>query len=78
MRSLLYCWTRSYCMPPRWMAVAYYSVQRDKILFVAFPLNLLVAAAWWLQDRWARVANAPSWIDREADRRAALHRLVPY
>ena len=51
------------------MAFAFYSAQRNRRLFVAFPLNLVVAAAWWLQDQWARKANAPSWIEREIDSR---------
>jgi hypothetical protein len=53
------------------MAFSYYSIERDECLFVAFPLNLLVALAWWIQDRWARKANAPSWIEREVRARLA-------
>lgn len=52
------------------MAFSHYSARRNLYLFVAFPLNLLVTAAWWLQDRWARHANADSWIERELRERA--------
>jgi hypothetical protein len=47
------------------MAFAFYSVERNRYLYVAFPFNLMIAAAWWLQDKWAVKANAESWIERE-------------
>lgn len=56
------------------MALAFYSFPRNQCLFVVFPLNLIIALAWWIQDRWARVAQAPSWIDREVERRAERER----
>jgi hypothetical protein len=61
------------CRVPRWMAFGYYSVVRNQILWVAFPLNLIVGLAWWIQDRWARAANAPSWIEREVQARVDHH-----
>ena len=51
------------------MAFAYYSIERNEAVFVAFPLNLAVSLAWWIQDSWARKANAPSWIENETRRR---------
>ena len=71
MRNLLYAWVPWHVQPPRWMGLVYVSAPRNRVLYVAFPLNLLVAAAWWLQDRWAEKANAPSWIEREIEARAA-------
>lgn len=69
MKRILYTWVSPYCRPPRWMALAYYSCERHEALFAAFPLNLLIAVAWWVQDRWARAAHAPSWIEREVEER---------
>jgi hypothetical protein len=63
--NLLYRWQSGNYMSPRWMCAAYYSTIRNRVLYVAFPLNLAVALAWWVEDRWARAANAPSWIERE-------------
>jgi hypothetical protein len=63
--KLLYEWVPDHIRPRRWMALAFYSAERNRLLFIAFPLNLLVSAVWWLQDQWARKANAPSWIERE-------------
>lgn len=76
MRRLLYCWCSPYIRPPRWMAHAYYSAERNEYLFVAFPVNLLVVLAWWVQDAWARKAGAPSWIEREVRRRDTEARLT--
>lgn len=42
-----------------------YSAQRNQYLFVVPPINLIVLLAWWVQDRWARAANADSWIELE-------------
>ena len=63
--KLIYQWTPTFLSPPRWMAFAYYSAMRNRTLFVAFPLNLLVALAWWAQDKCAR----HSWIENEIRRR---------
>lgn len=52
-------------VPPRWMCFVMHSVRRRENLWAAFPLNLLLALVWWVQDRWARAALAPSWIERE-------------
>lgn len=65
MRNLLFQWVPPHCRPRRWMALAFYTAERNRYLYVAFPFNLLIAAAWWVQDRWAEKANAPSWIERE-------------
>jgi len=54
------------------MAFAYQSWERDDAVYVAFPLNLLVSLAWWVQDKWAKKANAPSWIEREIRQRMNL------
>lgn len=70
MRNLIYEWVDDNFRPRRWMAFVYYSVERDRILYVAFPLNLLVTAFWWVQDKWAEKANAPSWIEREVEARS--------
>ena len=67
--NLIFEWIPGHIRPRRWMAFSYYSVQRNQFLFVAFPLHLVVAAAWWIQDQWARKANAPSWIEREVQAR---------
>jgi hypothetical protein len=69
MKKLFLAWLAPNCRPPQWMALAYYSAERKKTLFVAFPFNLLIALAWWIQDRWARAAHESSWIDREAEAR---------
>jgi hypothetical protein len=68
-RSMIYRWEEGRAMPPRWMAASFYSCARNRILYVAFPLNLIVTLAWWVQDRWAKSANAPSWIETEVRRR---------
>lgn len=47
------------------MAFAYFSPVRGCALFVAFPFNYLVCLAWFIQDRWARLAAAESWIEQE-------------
>jgi hypothetical protein len=69
MRNLLFQWVEDWRLPPRWMACAFYSGERNRCLYVAFPLNLIIAIVWWIQDRWARYAQAPSWIDQEVERR---------
>ena len=71
MRNLIYEWVDDYIRPRRWMACVYYCAERNRLLFVAFPLNLLVTAFWWAQDKWAEKANAPSWIEREIEARIA-------
>lgn len=70
MRNLLYRWVDNHTRPPRWMALSSYLVERNRYLYVAFPFNLPVVAAWWLQDLWAEKANAPSWIEREVEARS--------
>ena len=65
----LFKWQSRNFYAPRWMAFAYYSARRNECLFVAYPLNFLVALAWWIQDRWARHTGNPSWIEREVERR---------
>jgi hypothetical protein len=67
--KLLFQWTSRYCRPPRWMAFAYYSAERNEMLFVAYPCNYLVGIAWWLQDKWSAHALAESWIEAEIKRR---------
>ena len=76
--SLLFEWIPGHIRPRRWMSFAYYSIERNRLLFVAFPLNLLVALVWWIQDRWARKANAPSWIEREVRARLADPNRYPF
>lgn len=74
MRDLLYRWVSPNVCPPRWMGFVFKSCERCyDCLYVAFPLNFLVVALWWLQDRWARTANAPSWIEDEIKRRRDDH-----
>lgn len=70
-KRLFYSWCSPNIHPPWWMAFCCYSAERNQRLYAAFPLNLLVALAWWVQDAWARKANAPSWIEREVQRRHA-------
>lgn len=70
MRNFIYRRVREGERPPIWMARCYYDVSRRQFIFAAFPINLFIALLWWLQDRWAQAASAPSWIDREADARA--------
>ena len=65
----LYQWIEVFQHPPRWMAFTVYVAERNKLLFVAFPLNLAVALAYWLNDQWAKRALARSWIDEEVERR---------
>jgi hypothetical protein len=72
-KNILFQWVDRHYVSPRWMALAYYSAARNKALFVVFPLNLLIAFAWWIQDIWARAAHAPSWIDREVQTRVDHH-----
>ncbi len=69
MKHRIFEWVSPNVRPRRWMAFSHYSVERNQFLYVAFPLNLLVSAAWWVQDAWARKANAPSWIEQEAQAR---------
>lgn len=69
--KLLFEWIPGHIRPRRWMAFAYYSIERNKCLFIAFPLNLLISLFWWFQDRWAMKANAPSWIELEVRARLA-------
>ena len=73
MRNVLYEWVSCHICPRRHMALAFYSASRNRMLFVAFPLNYIVALAWWAQDKWARKANAPSWIDNEVENRRKLY-----
>lgn len=67
--KFIYQWVPTHIYAPLWMARAFYSVQRNECLFVLPPLNLIVALAWWAQDKWARAAHYTSWIDREVNRR---------
>lgn len=69
MKNPLFRWTSGAIRPPRWMAFSHYSAERNLFLWVAFPLNLAVSVAFWIQDQWARAANAPSWIEREVQAR---------
>lgn len=69
-----YQWCSCCCRPPRWMAFAYYSVMRNQVLFVIPPVNLLIALAWWVQDKWAMHAQATSWIEEETRRRMERYR----
>lgn len=78
MRNILFQWVHEWIIPPWWMARAFYDVQRDRTLFVIFPLNIVVVFAWWIQDKWARAAHAPSWIDREANRRRDRDHEIPF
>ena len=73
MSNILFQSVNINCRPPRWMAYGYYDIMRNKIVWVAFPLNLIVSLAWWVQDRWARAACAPSWIEREVQSRLDHH-----
>jgi len=65
-------------MPPRWMAFAYYRAMSNRALFVIPPINLLIAAAWWIQDKWAQKAQSTSWIEEETRRRMEQHRRNEY
>ena len=56
------------------MAFAFYSCMRNQFCYVAFPFNLLVTVAWWIQDKWAQKANEPSWIEREVEARLDHHK----
>lgn len=72
--NYLYQWVHRNYAPRRWMAFAFYSCMRNQCCYVAFPFNLLVALAWWMQDKWAHAANAPSWIEREVNDRFEHYR----
>lgn len=76
--KLLYEWVPGHIRPRRWMAFAFYSAERNRFLFIAFPLNLLVSAAWWIQDKWAQKAHAPSWIEREVVSRVEDYKRSAY
>jgi hypothetical protein len=68
-RSLFFRWVHDCGRPPRWMAFAFYSVERNRCLFVMYPFHFVLAALWWVQDRWARHTDNPSWIECEVSRR---------
>jgi hypothetical protein len=74
MKNIFYHWTHRYTCPPRWMAFAYYSAERNSFLFVIYPFHFLVALAWWIQDRWARHTHHPSWIENEVRHRLDHHK----
>jgi hypothetical protein len=67
--KLFYEWIYPHIRPRIWMCLAYYSVERNQELYVVPPLNLLIAVAWWAQDKWARHAHRSSWIEEELRRR---------
>jgi hypothetical protein len=69
MKKFFYVWKSPYLPPPRWMGFVMFSARRNERLWAVFPLNVLLALAWWVQDRWARAALAPSWIEREVQDR---------
>ena len=69
----LYQWIPNHIYAPIWMARAYYSCKRNQCLFVIPPINLIIAVLWWMQDKWAKAAFAPSWIDNEAQARLDHH-----
>lgn len=74
----LYKWQSRDFYAPRWMAFAYYSARRNKCLFVAYPLNFIVALAWWAQDLWARHTGNPSWLEREVEARTEQRREIQF
>lgn len=76
--SLIYRWVHPSFCPPRWMAFAYYKAIRNRALFVIPPLNLLIAALWWIQDKWAMKAQSTSWIEEETRRRMDQRRRTEY
>lgn len=50
---------------PRWHhALAYYSKETRESVMLAWPLNILVALAWWANYQWSCYRFRPSWIDR--------------
>lgn len=58
------------------MMFTVYRASRHQALFAIPPLNYLIALAWYLQDKWARAANAPSWIEREVADRIKLQKKI--
>ena len=76
--KMFYQWIDPWQVPPTWMMFGVYRANRNQALFAIPPLNLLIALAWWVQDRWARVANAPSWIEREVEDRIEQRRKNEY
>ncbi|WP_395739297.1 hypothetical protein [Prosthecobacter sp.] len=71
--NFFYCWVDYHLMPPRHMAFAFYTARTNRALFVLFPFHYLIALAWWIQDKWAKAALAPSWIDQEVEHRMKLY-----
>jgi hypothetical protein len=57
------------------MGYSHYSAERDRYLYVAFPLNHLVALAWWAHDLCCRKLRHSSWIDGEVEERVERRRL---
>jgi hypothetical protein len=76
--KLFYQWISPHYRPPMWMMFAVYRASRNQALFAVPPLYFLIECAWWLQDRWARAANAPSWIEREVEDRIEQRRKYGY
>jgi len=68
-------WTCGNTRPRWWMGYSHYSAERDRYLYVAFPLNHLVALAWWAHDLCCRKLRHSSWIDGEVEERVERRRL---
>jgi len=47
------------------MCYAYADFSKRKFLYVIPPFNLVVWFVFWLNLKWARLAEAESWIDKQ-------------
>lgn len=56
-------------IPPWWMGLAYCRTPHWGVFWIV-PLHEVVKLLWWLNDKWCRYRLRPSWIDREAMKRA--------
>lgn len=54
-------------VPPWFMGRAYYNYRCNRLVYVLYPFHWLAALAWWIQHRWARHTDSPSWIDRQVE-----------
>ena len=55
------------CYTKWWQGRAYYEARTDSFVMVVYPFHWLVNLAWWLNLKWSRHRQKPSWIDRQVN-----------
>jgi hypothetical protein len=70
-------WGSEFCVPPWWMAASYRDCSRRQILFAIYGLHWLINFIWWLNFKWCRHVNKPSWIDRQLQKESQKKEGLP-